>query len=383
MNNPAKDSAVEVSVVLPCRNEEASIGGCIKQIKDVFKQNYIRGELIVSDSSIDRSPDIAKKLGAILVKHDKEGYGNAYLEGFKHVNGRYIFCADADGTYDFREIPKFIKELQDDNTLVVGNRFGGKIHEGSMPFMHRYIGNPVLSLTLRVLFGGKVHDTHCGMRAFTKEVLKKLNLQTTGMEFASEMVIQAVKNNVQIKELPIDYYQRRGESKLRTLSDGWRHLRFMLLYSPTFLFLYPGLFLFLLGITSMLWLYYMDIKVILSAQILPYLIASSLLILMGVQIMIFALFTKTYAMTNLCEKNIKLERFYKFATLEKGIIFASILAISGMAFLAFSLYSWQQSGFSELDQVKNTVVALTLLILGIQTFFSSFMISILGIGQKR
>ena len=220
----------EISIVLPCRNEEASLGVCISRIKDVILKSEIEGEIIVSDSSTDTSPDIAKKHGVVLVKHDREGYGRAYLEGFKACRGKYIFCADPDGSYDFAEIPRFLKYLRGDYDFVIGNRFRGKIAFGAMPWLRRYVGNPLLSMLVRVLYKTDVGDHHCGMRAFKKDALKRLELETEGMEFASEAIIKAIENNLRIKELPIHYYPRTGNSKLRTFRDGWRHLRFILFY---------------------------------------------------------------------------------------------------------------------------------------------------------
>lgn len=223
----------EISVVLPCRNEEASLGECISRIKDIFLENKIEGEIIISDSSTDSSPEIAKKHGVVLVKHDKEGYGRAYFEGFKACRGKYIFCADPDGSYDFAEIPRFFKYLRRDYDFVIGNRFKGKIAPGAMPWLRKFVGNPLLSWLVRMLYKTDVSDHLCGMRAFKKEYLDKLELRAEGMEFASEAFIKAVKNNLQIKELPINYYPRKGDSKLRTFRDGWRHLKFILLFKAT------------------------------------------------------------------------------------------------------------------------------------------------------
>jgi len=221
---------LQVSVILPCQNEEGAIGESILKIKAVFEEHQINGEIIVSDSSTDMSPVIARDLGVVLVKHDKEGYGRAFMEGFKHSRGKYIFCADPDGTYDFEEIPRFIKNLQDGFDLVIGNRFKGKIASGAMSRL-RYIGNIFLSFIFRVLFKTRKYDVHCGMRAITKQALNNLELKTPGMEFATEMVAKAVKNNLKIKELSINYSQRIGYSKLESFRDGWRHLRFMFLHS--------------------------------------------------------------------------------------------------------------------------------------------------------
>lgn len=225
----ASSNKPEVSVVLPCRNEEDSLGECITKIKNVLRDHKIHGEIIVSDSSDDRSPSIAKNLGVKLVKHEKEGYGRAYLEGFKVTKGKYIFCADPDGTYDFSEIPRFLSHLDKGYDLVVGNRFKGKIENRAMPWLRRYIGNPLISWALHFCFQSKAKDALCGMRAIKKPILKKLELQSEGMEFASEMIIKATQNNLKIKELPINYYRRKGESKLKTFPDGIRHLKLMII----------------------------------------------------------------------------------------------------------------------------------------------------------
>lgn len=280
----------ELSIILPCRNEEKALEWCILKIREVLKHHGIDGEIIVSDSSTDRSPVIAERLGIILVKHDKDGYGMAYLEGFKAASGKYIFCADPDGSYDFAEIPRFLDCLRGGYDFVIGNRFKGRIAPGAMPWLHQHIGNPLFSSLLRIFFWTKISDVHCGMRALSREALEKLRLKTLGMEFASEMVIKAVKKKLKIKELPINYHRRRGRSKLRSFADGWRHLRFMLLYSPLFLFFLPGLVLFLFGIVLMGWLY-ADPPAILGIKFFYHpMFFASVLMIVGYQIMIFAFF---------------------------------------------------------------------------------------------
>lgn len=216
-----------ISIILPCRNEESAIAACLTQIQNCLLNSQLSYEIIVSDSSSDRSPDIARDFPVVLVKHDKEGYGTAYLEGFKAVRGRFLFLADADGTYNFAEIPRFIEHLKNGNDLVIGNRFGGTIYPGAMPWHHRHIGNPLLSALFRIMFKSAVTDVHCGMRAISRESLERLNLKTSGMEFASEMLVEAERNKLRIKQLPIDYHARIGKSKLRTFSDARRHLEYM------------------------------------------------------------------------------------------------------------------------------------------------------------
>lgn len=341
----------EISIILPCQNEELALPFCLEQVKKVVKENNLSAEIIVSDSSSDKSPEIARSDRAItLIKHDKDGYGTAYLEGFKVAKGKYVFMADADGTYDFKEIPRFIKFLRDGNDFIIGNRFARPMEKGAMPFLHK-LGNPLLSGALRVFFGTGIKDSHCGMRAIKKDAILKLNLQTTGMEFASEMVIKALKNNLKIKELPISYYKRIGQSKLKALPDSWKHMRFMLLYSPLFLFFAPG---FLMMAGSVL-AYFFNAKFL-----------SSLLAIAGYQLIIFSIFAKTYSMIHLKEKSALMDKFYKYLTIEKASFIGFLIILSGIL-----------AGFK-----VSLVISLTLAIIGIQTIFSSFMLSILSIKEK-
>src|SRR3989344_1607158 len=330
----------ELSIILPCRNEEQALPYCLEQIKQVIKKNNLNAEVIVSDSSTDSSPEIARKEKVILVKHNKDGYGNAYLESFKHAKGRYIFMADCDGTYDFNEIPNFLLALKQGYDFAIGNRFAHPLEKDAMPFSHKYIGNPVLSGMLRLFFGTSIKDSHCGMRAIKKESLDRLNLQTTGMEFASEMIVKALTNNLKIKQLPISYKKRIGNSKLKSFQDGWRHLRFMFLYSPLFLFFIPGLILFLIGTISMLWLYFGTPEILgIKLQFHP-MFLSSLLTIIGYQLIIFAAFAKTYAIHHLNERSPKMERLYKFITIENSSVLGITLAIIGLIIYITIFYKW-------------------------------------------
>lgn len=373
---------MELSIILPCRNEELALPGCLKQIKETIKKNRIDAEIIVSDSSTDKSPEIAKKARVKLVKHDKEGYGLAYLEAFKEAKGKYIFMADCDGTYDFNEIPNFLKHLKQGYDLVIGDRFKGKMEKKSMPRLHKYLGNPVLSSLFRLFFSSKVRDIHCGMRAISKKALDRLNLKTAGMEFASEMILKAARNNLKIKEIPINYYKRKGKSKLSSFADGWRHLRFMLLYSPIFLFFIPGFILLLLGADLMAWFYFGSPKFLgITLYYHPMFIAA-LMVIAGYQLIIFSLFAKTYSVTHLGEPGPIINKLYNFITIEKASITGIIILAAGLAIYLNILVSWLNSGFGALNEIKNSILALTLTIIGIQTIFSSFMLSILGIKEK-
>ncbi len=372
----------EVSIILPCLNEEQAIGTCIDEIKRILKERNLNAEIIVVDNgSKDRSVDITRRKGAKVFFEPRRGYGAACLKGFNVANGKYLLLVDADCSYDFSYIPRFISQLKRGYELVIGNRFKGKIESGSMPLLHRYLGNPLLSLVLRVFFKSKVGDAHCGMRAIRKSALKKLDLRATGMEFASEMVILATKNNLKIKEIPIDYYKRRGNSKLKTFSDGWRHLRFMLLYSPFFLFFIPGLIIFLLGFFTLLLLYFFKIRVFGLYFYYHPMFFSASFVIVGYQLIVFALFAKTYALTHLGDDK-KFEKIYKYITLERTLLFGFLLFLAGTLMFFYLIVKWLKSGFGALSEIKNSIIALTLLLLGIQTIFSSFMLSILGIKRK-
>ena len=372
----------EISIVLPCLNEEKAIGLCLDKIKEVVRENNLEAEIIVVDNgSTDRSCNIVREKQVKLVEEKEKGYGSAYLRGFGEAQGKYIFMADSDGTYDFNEIPTFISHLRQGYDFVIGDRFKGKMEKDAMPWFHRYIGNPVLSGVLRVFFNTKIRDVHCGMRAFKRDLLEQLNLRTTGMEFASEMILKAIRNNLKIKEVPIDYHEREGESKLKSLVDGWRHLRFMLLYSPLHLFFIPGISLLLIGIVSLVWLYFGSPE-ILGVRFYNYpMFLSALLIIVGYQLVIFALFAKTYAISHLGDKP-TFGKIYNYITIEKASVFGGILALLGFIIYLTIFVKWLNVGFGALQELKNSIIALTLITVGIQTIFSSFMLSILGIKEK-
>lgn len=373
---------VKISVVLPCRNEEESVSQSIDSILNIFTKNNISGEIVVSDSSVDNSPNIAREKGVVLVEHNKDGYGNALMEGFSQAKGEYIFFADPDGTYDFNEIPNFLKTLEEGNDFVIGNRFKGKMDKNSMPTLHRYFGNPVLSFVFKLLFNSPAYDVHCGMRAIKSSKLKELNLQTVGMEFASEMVMKAIKQNFKIKELPINYHERKGFSKMRSFRDGWRHLRFMLLYSPMYLFFLPGVTIFIIGLAFLISFYFGAVNILGFEFIIHPMFVSSLLMIMGYQMIFFALFSKTYAFTHLKEKDTFLNKLFKYFNLEKGLVSGAVLIVVSLIIFLVILYRWINNDFGELNEIKNSLLATTLLAIGVQTVFASFMMSILGIKEK-
>lgn len=377
----------EINIVLPVLNEEKSIGQCLKNLMDIIKNKKLRAEvIIVNNGSSDKTFEIIMAMkkqlkNTRIIDYNVKGYGSAYLKGFEAVSGKYIFMVDADGSYDFNEMPKFIDELRKGYDFIIGDRFKGKIDRGAMPWSNRYIGNPLLSSILRIFFGAKVHDVHCGMRAISREALERLNLKTTGMEFASEMVIKAVKKLLKIKEIPINYHKRKGDSKLRPISDGWRHLRFMLLYAPLFLFFIPGLILFLAGMISMEIFYFIQIKLLMIVFYYHPMFISSILVIVGYQLMIFAFFAKTYAINHLGEPP-TFDKVYKYLTLERASIIGIIIILLGLAIFVKIFLDWWTKNFDALSATKDSIVAMTLLMVGIQSIFSSFMLSILGIREK-
>ncbi len=372
-----KIMGIEVSVILPCRNEEHTLEKCIRQIKEVLKKEKISSEIIVSDSSSDRSPEIAKKNKAVLVKHDKKGYGIAIMQGLKKAKGKYIVIGDADGTYDFSQIPLLLNKLKSGYDLVIGTRIKGNIEKGAMPWHHRYIGNPLLSFLLNIFFNTKVSDAHSGFRAIKKTSLKKLNLKTSGMEFASEMIIKAAKQDMKICEVPIKYMPRKGESKLKSFSDGWRHLRFMLMFSPNYLFFIPGALLFLLGFSLMSMLMF-GTFIIKGNDAGPFIsLAASFITVLGYQVISLGLYSKIYAIHTGFEKQDKLIDFIaEKIPLEKGILIGlSILLSSIFAFFAINKFI--------INKIVLMIFCLTIIIIGFQTIFSVFFVSIMLVEKSQ
>jgi len=370
---------MKISVVLPCRNEEQSVEICIKKIKQALKgKDY---EIIVADSSSDRSAQIAKKQGKNIrvVKHNLIGYGNAILQGLQHAKGEYIIIGDADNTYNFLEIPRLVAELDKGYDLVVGNRLKGKIEPGAMPASHRYLGTPVLNFLIKLFFGKRFSDINSGFRAIKKQALEKLELKTKGMEFASEMLMKAIKNNLKIKEIPITYSKRIGQSKLKTWHDGYKHLRFLLLWSPNFVLLYPGLILVILGFLIMV-LTLLEELVLFGFQFQthPMFIGAALSIL-GYQSILTGIFAKIYAHNHLNEKNPNLEKLYRFFSLEKGILIGALLFLVGFIIYLYILITWIARNFGALETINIGIIGLTFIIIGIQTIFAGFFFSILGI----
>ncbi len=382
--SPASAEATQllVSVVIPCLNEAASIERCVELARNVLDDNAIRGEVVVVDNgSTDGSAELAARAGARVVHEQRRGYGSAYLAGFEAAQGAYIVMADADLTYDFNDIPRFLERLEGGAELVIGDRMDN-IKPGAMPWLHRYVGNPLLTGVLNLFYDTGVKDAHCGMRALRRDVLPRLDLQTTGMEFASEMVIRASKENLAIDQIPIEYHPREGESKLSSFRDGWRHLRFLLVHSPTHLFLVPGAFLAGLGILIMA-IVLAHVSVFGRSWDVHTMIGGSLLTIVGTQILALGLCARAYGVYVLGERDTWFERVRPLVKLEHGLLAGTALILAGLAVGGGIIGSWVASGGGSLSKTRLALLAATLLIVGIQTFFSSFLLSILGLRRAR
>jgi glycosyltransferase involved in cell wall biosynthesis len=370
-----------VSVVIPCLNEAENIELCVRTALEALASSGIDGEvLVVDNASEDDSAALAAAAGARVVHEPRRGYGSAYLAGFAVARGRYIVMADADLTYDFNEIPRFVAALEEGAELVMGDRMDN-IHPGAMPWLHRYVGNPILTGLLNMFFSTGVNDAHCGMRALRRDVLPRLDLRTTGMEFASEMVIRAAKENLRIAEFPIEYHPRGGESKLSSFRDGWRHLRFLLVHSPTHLFILPGALLAGLG-TLIVALVGGGLDFFGRSWGLHALIGGALLMIVGTQILALGLCAHAYGTYFMAARDPWFDRMRARFRLEHGLLLGGAFVFVGAALGVVILVTWISHGFGSLADEHMAVVAATLLIVGIQIFFSSFLLSILGLRRK-
>ena len=380
-SQPEREATLEVSVVIPCLNEADSIAQCVGSAIAVLERHQITGEIIVADNdSDDGSARLAAAAGAIVVHEPERGYGSAYLAGFAVARGRYILMADADLTYDFEEIPRFLGELKAGADMVIGNRMKN-IQPGAMPWLHRYIGNPLLSGLLNLLFRTGVDDAHCGMRALRRDLLPRLDLRTTGMEFASEMVIRAAKEDLDIRQFPIEYHPREGESKLSSFRDGWRHLRFLLVHSPNHLFIFPGAVMAAIGFVVE-FIVLTRIGVFGREWDIHALIAGALLAIVGTQVVALGVCAHAYGTYFMGERDRWFDRMRSRYRLEHGLMLGGVILLAGLVVGAVIVIDWIQRGFGVLADEHLAVLAATLIIVGIQIFFSSFLLSILGLRRR-
>ena len=373
---PPEAPARHVSIVIPCLDEAENIGECVRRAFAALEENGIDGEVIVVDNgSADGSGDLAKDAGATVILEARRGYGQAYLTGFEAAGGDYIVMIDADLTYDFAEIPRFVSELEEGAQLVMGNRMDS-IHPGAMSVLSR-IGNPVLTGVLKLLHPTLVGDAHCGLRAVRRDVLPQLDLRSTGMEFASEMVIRAAKVKLDVREVPIALHVRGGESKLSPFRDGWRHLRLILIYSPNALFVIPGVAMVVLG-TLIIVLVFAHVGLFGRAFYVHTLIAGSALTIIGTQVVGLGLCGRAYAVYVLDEDDRWIERMQGRLRLEHGLLLGFAISSAGLALVGVLIGIWIEHGFGTLGQERLAIVAMTFLVIGIQVFFTSFLLSLLG-----
>jgi glycosyltransferase involved in cell wall biosynthesis len=373
---------VRVSVVIPCLNEAENIERCVAAAWQALEGAGLAGEVLVVDNgSEDDSAELAGAAGARVVHEPRRGYGSAYLAGFAAAHGDFIVMADADLTYDFNEIPRFVAELEGGGQLVMGDRMDN-IQPGAMHWLHRYVGNPILTGMLNLFFRTGVNDAHCGMRAVRRDVLPELDLRTTGMEFASEMVIRAAKENLDIRQLPIEYHPRGGASKLSRFRDGWRHLRFLLVHSPTHLFVIPGAVMAAAGALIALTVL-TQLNIFGRSWDLHAMIGGALLMVVGTQILALGLCAHAYGMYFMGERDAWFERMRARFRLEHGLLLGGAFIFAGVVVGGIIVLTWIDRGFGQLSEERAAVLAATLLIVGLQIVFSSFLLSILGLRRPR
>jgi hypothetical protein len=370
-----------VSVVIPCLDEAECIERCVTLARETLEAHGLDGEVVVCDNgSTDGSGALAAKAGARVTRERRPGYGSAYIAGFNAARGRYIVMVDADLTYDFADIPRFVDELEAGAHMVIGDRMDN-IQPGAMPWLHRYVGNPLLTGVLNLFFRTGVKDAHCGMRAVRRDVLPQLDVRATGMEFASEMVIRAAKEELEIRQVPIEYHPRTGVSKLSSFRDGWRHLRFLLVHSPTHLFLIPGAAMALLGtLITLAVLTQMD--VLGREWDIHAIIGGGLLMVVGTQVLALGLCAHAYGTYFMAARDPWFDRMRARFRLEHGLLLGAGILVVGVLVGGVVVTTWIDRGFGSLQEERLAVVAATLTIVGIQIFFSSFLLSILGLRRR-
>jgi glycosyltransferase involved in cell wall biosynthesis len=382
-------SEQSVTILMPCLNEAETLAFCVRQAVATLCDNNITGEVVVADNgSTDGSQKIATDEGARVVPVPVRGYGAALLAGIEAAHGKYILMADADASYNFGELPRFLKKLEEGNDLVMGNRFSGEIKPGAMPSLHKYLGNPVLSYIGRLFFGIPVRDFHCGIRAFRRDAMLGLNLRTTGMEFASEMVVKSSLAGLHLAEVPATLAPdgRSRPPHLRTWRDGWRHLRFLLLYSPRWLFLYPGIAAFVVGVILSVWLLPGPQTVghwTFDVDTLTYSLG---LVLIGAHISVFAVSARVFGtQEGFFPLNPKFQRIFDYVNLEVGLLFGGVLLLAGIVTLAYALHIWHGTGFGDLSpqrMLRLTLPSATCFMLGVEAIFGSFFLSLLGMNRR-
>lgn len=367
-----------ISVVMPCLNEQDSVGTCVAKAWEGIRRSGLTGEVVVCDNgSSDASVSVARAAGARVVTQPCRGYGNAYLKGLAEARGSYLVMGDSDDTYDFTALDTLVEPLRHGFDYVLGSRFGGEIQKGAMSFSHRYIGNPILTAVLNRLFGVRSTDAHSGMRAFTREAYEKMSLCCEGMEFASELVVKAARARLNCTEIPITYSPRVGETKLNSFRDGWRHLRFMLLLRPQWLFVMPGAALFILGLFGQAVLLPGNLSLGARTLSLHWSALFALLAILGSQALVFGVCARTYgARIGLEPSNGFHRRLQDIFTLERGLITGGVCFLSGLAIDVAVLIVWIRRSMGALDAIRPALLAMTLMVLGVEMTFGSFFMSL-------
>ncbi|WP_455449629.1 glycosyltransferase family 2 protein [Natrinema thermotolerans] len=372
---PDSDRAPTISVVMPTLNEEEGVAECIGRAKTAIAELGVTAEIILSDSSSDRTPEIGREMGAIVYEPDRPGYGYAYRYAFDRARGDYIVIGDADTTYDFEAIPRLLDELKErDADMVMGSRLEGEIKDGAMPALHQYVGNPLLTKFLNVFYGAGVSDAHSGFRIIRRECLDDLELQTTGMEFASEMIMEAGAQDKSIAEVPITYHEREGDATLESFKDGWRHVRFMLVNAPGYLFSVPGLLLSVVGLlvmgTAFTGASIGDVTLGIHSMI-----AGSLLTIVGYQVSSLGVFAAVASDPIQVPDDPITTRITQSLSLENGATIGLALFAAGSAYAGWLVYQWYSNGFMTLEFTMSALLAFTAIVIGLQTVFSSFFLS--------
>ncbi len=381
---------MELSIVMPCLNEERTVGACIEKAFGFLRTQGIAGEVVIGDNgSTDASVRIAESLGARVAPASKKGYGFALMAGIKAAQGKYVIMGDADDSYDFSALGEMLEQLRAGNDLVMGNRFKGGIKPGAMPFLHRYLGNPVLSMLGRLFFKIPVRDFHCGLRGFSKDAYNRLNMQTGGMEFASELVVKASLQKFRIAEIPVVLYPDGRDRKphLRTWADGWRHLRFLLLHSPDWLFLYPGLFLLIVGVSGAVVLSFGDVRLEHIRLGIHTLLYAYLFVMVGFHFLSFFVVSRLFGIdTQLFPQPKAYHKVRKLVTLETGLIAGFALLFVGILLSAINVYYWKQTGFGDLEPNHNLRLlfpSITCILIGIEIILASFILSFIKISIRQ
>jgi glycosyltransferase involved in cell wall biosynthesis len=376
---------VELTILMPCLNESETLAVCIKKARKFLKKHKIIGEILIADNgSTDASVKIAQKLKARVIHVPQKGYGSALIAGNKAANGQYIIMGDADNSYDFTALMPFVEQLRTGYDLVMGNRFAGGIEPGAMPALHQYLGNPILSMFGKIFYRSRINDFHCGLRGYSKKAILSLHLETTGMEYASEMIVKATIHGLKTTEVPIVLHKdgRSHPSHLNSWSDGWRHLQFLLLYSPDWLFLYPGLSILFLSLFSLILLFFAPIKVESVVFDIHTMLYAAGFLLAGLNIVLYSIFFKLYAVKNNFIKADKFTHLFsnKIFTLNRGILVGLLLFFFGLMLSVSAVIIWKNSSFGNLEPnqiMRLTIPAMVSIVVGIELVMASFFVEIL------